>query len=333
MSSDLPLIQPLQLDQFDDIRNVIEEYRRGEFQKILNWFIGGCVVAILLFLGDAFTSANLTLGSFLIFLILCLLFPCVATWEIDQAYRNFFISILTPEFIKRFNLQTDVKLTYSQFGGILLPTFNQSGLFRNPTQYSSTGLITGNIGKTTFTNANVLAQEIRDTVLSAGAPRKEKITIFNGIFFVADSNKNFKVTTFVVPDNVENVFGHTGHSLQELFARHRFGHCELVSLEDPNFERNFAVYSSDQIEARYLLTPLLMQQISAIQSSWNAPLHIAFIYGKIFLAFETPQEWFEPSSVFSSVTTEVIHAAHRKILMALSLVDELSLNTRIWGRV
>jgi hypothetical protein len=153
------------------------------------------------------------------------------------------------------------------------------------------------------------------------------------LFCIADANKNFTGATFVVPDNVENVFGHTGHSLQELFARHRFGHCELVSLEDPNFERNFAIYSSDQIEARYLLTPLLMEQISAVQRNWNLPLHIAFIYGKIFLAIETPQDWFEPSSVFSSVTAEVIQAAHRKILMALSLVDEFDLNTRIWGRV
>jgi hypothetical protein len=331
MNTNLPLIQPLQLDQFDDIRNVIEEYRRSEFQKILNWFIGGFIVAIVLFLWDAFSNANLTLDSFLFVLFFCLLIPSIFTWQIDQGYRNFFEVILIPAFIKHFNMQKDVELQYSSLSGISESTFNSCGLFQEGTDYRSDGLIKGTIGKTQFECASVLAQEVRENVY--GNNHKQRIILFRGLFCIADANKNFTGATFVVPDNVENVFGHTGHSLQELFARHRFGHCELVSLEDPNFERNFAIYSSDQIEARYLLTPLLMEQISAVQRNWNLPLHIAFIYGKIFLAIETPQDWFEPSSVFSSVTAEVIQAAHRKILMALSLVDEFDLNTRIWGRV
>jgi len=327
MNTSPPVIQPLHLDQFNVISDVIEQQRRVEYQKILNWFISGFVVAILLLLWIALSNTDLSFGSCLWVLFFCMLVPSIFTWQIDQEYRRFVTSILVPEFIKHFNMQNDVELQYSMLSGISQSTFESCGLFRHPTQYKSTELIDGKIGKTQFQCARTLAQETRQI-----NNRRETVTIFRGLFFIADANKTFKGTTFVVPDIVESVFGHTGHSLQELFARHRFGRCELVSLEDPNFERNFAIYSSDQIEARYLLTPLLMQQISALQSNWNCPIHIAFIYGKIFMGIDTPQNWFEASSVFTSVSAEVIQSAHQKILMILSLVDQLGLNTRIWGR-
>ncbi|MEO6906756.1 MAG: DUF3137 domain-containing protein [Abditibacteriaceae bacterium] len=330
MSTDSPLIQPLQLSQFDNIRNIIEEYRRGEFQKILNWFIGGFTVAIVVFIGSILNKSNWDIRGFMLTLFLCLIFPVIITWQIDQAYQKLFTSLLLPEFIKHFNMENDVELQCNSLTGISESTFNSCGLFQQTTDYSSDGLIKGKIGKTTFECASVLAQKVPGDAY--GKSHQQTAILFHGLFFIADANKNFNGTTFVIPDYVETLFGHTGHSLQELFVRHRFGHCELVSLEDPTFERDFAVYSSDQIEARYLLTPLIMQRISTVQRSWKHPIHIAFIYDKIFLAIETPQNWFAPPSVFSSVTAEVVQEAHDKILMMLSLVDEMELNTRIWGR-
>ena len=38
-----------------------------------------------------------------------------------------------------------------------------------------------------------------------------------------------------------------------------FSKRQLIKLEDPEFEKLFAVYGDDQIEARYILTPALMQ--------------------------------------------------------------------------
>ncbi len=330
MNLQSPLIQPLHLDQFKVIRDVIEDYRKKEFGKILNWFIGGFVVAIVSAIWNIINNVNSDLGGLVGGLFLCVIFPIVAAWQIDKNYREFFSTMLIPELIKRFNMQHDVELQYSILSGISQSTFESCGLFRHPNKYKSTELLNGKIGKTQFQCASVLAQEVRQNIY--GHNRKDTVTIFSGLFFIADSNKNFNGTTFVIPDAVEALLGQTGHSLRELFARHRFGRCELVSMEDPNFERNFAIYSTDQIEVRYLLTPLLMQQILAIRNKWNCPIHIAFIYGKLFMGIDTPQNWFEPPSVFTSVSAEVIQLAHHKILMMLSLVDQLGLNTRIWGR-
>lgn len=327
MSIRSPIIQPLQLDQFEVIRDVIERHRHAQYHKILNWLIAGFSVAIVVLLWVVFSHTDINSLPLLCILFLCIFLPSLFIWQIDQEYRRFFASILIPEFIKRFNLQKDVDLQYSILGGISQSQFQSCGLFSCPDEYTSNGLIEGKIGKTQFRCASIYAQEIR----TYSKNRKQKIIIFSGLFFIADANKDFIGRTFVVPDNVESLLGNTGHSLQELFAPHRFGRCELVSLEDPDFERSFATYSSDQIEARYLLTPMLMQQISAVQKRWNCPLYIAFIYGKMFLAIGTRQNWFNSPSVMTSVNAEVIQSAHQNILMMLHLVDELGLNTRIWG--
>ena len=331
MSTNPPLIKPLELDTFNDIRNSIEQRRHGVLQLILFYFICAVIFVIVTLLWDFFTQKGTDLEASVIFnLMLSISAFVIVSLGINKSYRNEIEFELFAEFVKNFNRQNNVKLHYGPQQGIAQHSFDSCGLFTESTEYASDGMIIGKIGETAFTCARVLAKKVLFTSLDE--KYKTRITLFNGLFFIADANKNFKGITFVIPDKIESNFGHTGHSLQEFFVQHRFGHCELVSLEDPEFERNFAVYSSDQVESRYLLTPLLMQQISAIQRSWNCPIHIAFIYDKIFMAFDTPQNWFESSSVLTPVSVEVIQSEHQKILMRLMLVDGLGLNTRIWGR-
>src|SRR5690606_13082165 len=132
-----PLIQALQLDQFDAIRDVIEHHRRAEFQKAFNWYIADFVMAILLLLGVALSNAEVSSILFIFVLFLCLGIPSIFTWQIDHAYRRFFISLLIPEFIKQFNSQQNVDLQYSLLGGISESTFESCCLFQKPTEYKS----------------------------------------------------------------------------------------------------------------------------------------------------------------------------------------------------
>ena len=60
-----------------------------------------------------------------------------------------------------------------------------------------------------------------------------------GFFFIADFQKDFQ--------------GHTTILRNSLFKLSSSG--SRVKLENPDFEKTFDVYSTDQIEARYLLSP------------------------------------------------------------------------------
>ena len=53
------------------------------------------------------------------------------------------------------------------------------------------------------------------------------------------------------------MFGFLGTKLQKMNK----GRGDLVKLENPEFESEFAVYSGDQIESRYILSSSLMERI------------------------------------------------------------------------
>ena len=73
---------------------------------------------------------------------------------------------------------------------------------------------------------------------------------------------------------------------------------ERVGLEDPVFEKAFEVWGSDQVEARYLLHPALMQRLLDLESRMRGQkLRCAFEGGDLLVAIEGGNR-FEPGDLF-----------------------------------
>jgi hypothetical protein len=71
-----------------------------------------------------------------------------------------------------------------------------------------------------------------------------------------------------------------------------------VGLEDPKFEKVFEVYGSDQVEARYLVHPVLMERLLDLEASFHGQkLRCAFEYGDLLIAVEGGN-LFEPGDLF-----------------------------------
>lgn len=71
-------------------------------------------------------------------------------------------------------------------------------------------------------------------------------------------------------------------------------HLEKVVLEDIEFNKKYEVYSSDQIEARYLLNPVFMEKISGIQELYKAQfVELAIYKGNILLLLNTENSIFD----------------------------------------
>ena len=56
-----------------------------------------------------------------------------------------------------------------------------------------------------------------------------------------------------------------------------------MKLEDPRFNREFSAYATDQVEARYVLTPSMMERLVALKSKFGA-IGISFIQDRMYLA-------------------------------------------------
>lgn len=147
---------------------------------------------------------------------------------------------------------------------------------------------------------------------------------------VEKKEKNSKGQTVILPDSAQSIFGDLiGGWLQA----NNVSRNQLIRMDNPEFEREFVVYGTDQIEARYILTHTLMQKLILYKKRTKHPLYISFIEGKIYMAIEYNSDMFEPS-VFRSlleykIAMEYIETLH----LALGIVEELQLNQKLWSKI
>lgn len=112
---------------------------------------------------------------------------------------------------------------------------------------------------TKYTGKNYIFGEVGETSVSFSeihAERKRNAPIFNGLFFVIDFHKPFDESLYITRN--------TGKT-PSLFLSHEPNNneesLEHVVLENPVFQARYVVRASNQIAARYILTPSFMERI------------------------------------------------------------------------
>lgn len=104
------------------------------------------------------------------------------------------------------------------------------------------------------------------------------------------------------------------------------------SQEDPIFENQFVVYGSDQQEARYILTPALIQKILALKLRFANSIRLAFKDGRVFVAISYSDNLFEAPTFSGPIDKSEIESVHSLLAAFTGIIDELNLNTRIWTK-
>lgn len=104
---------------------------------------------------------------------------------------------------------------------------------------------------------------------------------FKGVVIRIDLNNKYKSHTVVLP----NTFGHNAVPLGMGLT--------YTQLEDCEFEKKFDTYTTDEIEARLLLTPTFMEQINTMQTAFKAKnIRYAFWERRLYIALETKNDLF-----------------------------------------
>ncbi len=248
----------------------------------------------------------------------------VTTGIVSKNYRKEYKSKIIP----RITSFLDEGMVYTPDAIVPVSEFIKSGIFSlSVDNYTGEDHFRGKIGKTDIEFSEVTAKHLNITHTEKGT-KEEYTTIFRGIFIVADFNKNFLTHTLVLPDTAEKLFGKFGQTLQSIGA----GKKKLVRLENPEFEKEFCVYADDQIEARYILTPSLMERIVAFKHKWNTRISLSFIDSKVYLAINMNKNLFE-TRIFRPVADYSFMEENLRFLILLTgIVEDLNLNTRIWTK-
>lgn len=292
------------LESIESTRLEYLEKRKQCFTMVgIPCLIGGIAVAVIFFPFGLF-------GAFLAFIIYSIAYGIMAG-EKRKQYTNSYKDTV----IRKLIVQIDPGLEFDKDRGIEESLFERSDLYASPDRYHSEDLVYGKYGKTEFQMAEIHAEEKRERRNSKGKKKTSYHTIFKGVLLIADFHKDFAGKTFVLADGS---WGKRGTS--------------AVQLEDAEFENEFSVFSTDQIEARYILSPAMMRRILEIKRKFDSRVRISFKDSSVWIAVSHSPPYLEPDVKTSATDLNQIRNMMTEVSSFIELIEELDLNTRIWTK-
>jgi hypothetical protein len=296
----------------------LEAGRKSLSQKLLlAFFILGAIAVVAAILK-------------LVIVIILMPFTAVGVYiYIHNKYGREFVSQFKERIIREIIAFLDPNLIYESKSYIPSPIFRLSNIFKtSPDRYTGDDYVSGMIGATKVEFSEIHAEYKTESRDSKGHKKTHWHTIFRGIFFIADFNKSFIAKTVVLPDKAEKLFGRFGQTLQSWTGI--WG--QLVKMDDPDFEKEFVVYSGDQVEARYLLSTSIMKRILDFKNKAKKTIYISFSGQNIYVAIPYGKNLFEPKIFKTLLDFEPVKEYFEELSLVLNVVEDLNLNTRIWTK-
>jgi hypothetical protein len=300
-------------------QQVLAERAQGK-QKLV-WVVGGSLLVGLVVFLIAQNPLALLVGG-IVLLIGGLIVYNQYFAKGAQRYRAMF----KTEFVGPVVKAIEPGMNYDPFQGISEGLFEQTGLFSSrPDRYSCEDLFHGKIGETDVRFSEVHAEDRRTRTDSKGRTETYYVTIFKGILFMADFHKHFRTPLSVMPDVGEKYLGWFGKKLQKLGGN-------LQKMENPEFEKMFVVRGADAVEARYILTPSMQDQLVELGKRVGENLRVVFRDSEVCLAIANKENWFEGDLHTPAGDRNQAAKLLGELRSCFMIVDELDLNTRIWTK-
>ena len=148
----------------------------------------------------------------------------------------------------------------------------------------------GVVGTSPFTLHEACLTEQRGS-----GKNRRTVTVFEGSIMALGFTRAFTGTTVIEPNGERRKFLIGGEKETATIGGIELGRVDLV---DPRFEERFTVWSNDQVEARYLLHPVMMERLIALETSLHGKrIRCAFENGDLLVAVEGGN-LFEPGDLF-----------------------------------
>ncbi len=151
------------------------------------------------------------------------------------------------------------------------------------------------------------------------------VTVFRGVLIRIRFPRTVEGVTLITRDRgIFNVF--------EGWAKKTFSgrKLERIGLVDPDFEKLFEVYGTDQVMARYLLTPSFMERLLKLEDALKGK-NVRAVFdeslaegageGELLIAAETGNQ-FEPGTLFKPLTERArVERLHAEVSLVEDVVE------------
>ena len=144
---------------------------------------------------------------------------------------------------------------------------------------------TGAVGGTDF-----LLYEAKLTEVHGSGKNRRTVTVFQGILLRMRFARDFIGTTLVR----RNGFKFTLFSDSKSFAGQKL---ERIKMVDPRFENAFDVYSTDQVEGRYLVHPAYCERLLELERDFFGERLCALFHGGDLLVTIRTEDLFESATL------------------------------------
>ncbi len=211
-------------------------------------------------------------------------------------------------------------VSYSPQGGINIDNFKSCGLFRKKDKVKLLveDHIYGKIDKTSF---QFCEAHYNYETTSTDDDGKKTHTLFKGMAFEGDFNKNFTGATLLCRQTPK---GMPGLSLKE------------IKLEDATFGKLFKTFTSDEVEARYILTPALQERFVKLtdqiyKMSGEKRVLVSFYENRVMILVPSKKDRFE-ANILRPMKLQQVKDDFNTMHVMIGVINELNLNRRIWAR-
>lgn len=138
--------------------------------------------------------------------------------------------------------------------------------------------------------------------------------LFSGLFIRVPCHKKYKGRTIVKAER----------------SSHKIKDENKVNLEDPIFEKLYDTFSTDQIEARYLLTTAFMNRMVMLnQKGIGNRIYISFENGFVNIAVSSKKDWFKLHVNKPVTDIKLYKNIVSELYSVLKIIDDLKLEQNI----
>jgi len=148
---------------------------------------------------------------------------------------------------------------------------------------------------------------------------KTTVTVFRGAMIKIKMNKPFNGITVIRPMSCGD------------FGDLKKARLEEVVLEDPEFCKEYKVFSTDQIEARYLITTTFMERFKQISLAFlSVDAYCSFVGDSVYIGAYSGSDLFALCSLVKPVTnSEQFIVLFEEFASILALVDHFKLDKKL----
>jgi Protein of unknown function (DUF3137) len=245
----------------------------------------------------------------------------LAAAAIRRYYQHDYRARFKVEVMQELIRFLDPSLSYHPILGVDDRVFYEAGWFPSRrddnTAISKEDLIEGRLGGFPCQFSEFKARTTDDG--------EDNTTVFHGLLFQLTLPGPVPVHTIIEPEQ--------GKLMAKLEAFLKGKGLKPISMDDPDFEKAYTVFSSDSIQANYLLTNNLLEVLAQFHAKVKAPVFVTFQGNTVTVGINSFKSYFEPPLTKSLLSATLMYDYFRDLELFVDLVDCLNLQEKFWLQV